>query len=59
MNDLYVVFTELYENEHDAKAFIVKLKEMQRKAVLAILGKHHRMANMGTSFGEGSMQGGN
>ena len=58
MEDLDVVFTELYKNELDAKTFIVKPKEMQRKVVLAIIGKHCGMPNMGNSVGAGSVQGG-
>ena len=51
MEDLDVVFTELYKNEIDAKTFIVKPKEMQRKVVLAIIRKHCGMPNMGNSVG--------
>ena len=48
-------FTELYKNELDAKAFIVKPQEIQKMDVIAILRKYHRVANMGTLMGEGSV----
>ena len=48
-------FTEHYKNELDAKAFIVKPQEIQKMNVIAILRKYHRVANMGTFMGEGSV----
>jgi len=55
MGDLNLIFNELYKNELDARAFIVKSKKIQKMDVIAILQKRHRVANMGTSTGEGSV----
>ena len=46
MGDLNLVFNEIYKNELDARAFMVKPKEIQRTDVIVIIHKHHHAANM-------------
>jgi len=46
------VTNKLYKNELDARAFIVKPKEILKIDVIAIPQKHHRIVNMGISVGE-------
>lgn len=41
--DINLVFNELYKNELDAKAFIVKPQKVQKDEVVDILRKHGRM----------------
>ena len=55
--DLNLVFTELYKNELDVKAFIVKLQEILRMYIIAILWKNQRVTIIETSMGEESVNG--
>ena len=52
---LNLVFNELYENELDARAFIVKPNEIQKMDVITILQKNHSVADIGTLVGEESV----
>ena len=55
MGDLSLVLTEVYKNELDVKAFIVKPQEIRKMDVITILPKYHWVANMETSIGEESV----